>query len=272
MSRYEEKAISLDMEISRQALGTLSEENIGYLRANLVQGGCNVVVAPMEADVYIAKQGGTVVSRDSDFFIHLSIEKIVKFNMNTYTRNIKLLCFERSSILEKLKLTSNCLLALGIVSGNDYSCNIPGLEIARNFKFLSSCNFKSSDSLEKILFVYQLQFKNQKTQYIQAKSIFWKHHEDVAAGELFDQYSVDSQALVSKYHSILGNLDKLKDELQIRQGAARNNDELSHLDIWNKYGEFKKRNQFAPVHQKTSRSRFQFWLLLQESQWNGKTW
>ena len=80
---------------------TLSEENI--LRAKLVEGGCHVVVAPMEADVYIAKQGGTVVSRDSEFYIHSSIETMVKFNMNTCTRKIKLLEFNRTNLLETLK-------------------------------------------------------------------------------------------------------------------------------------------------------------------------
>ena len=92
----------------------------------------NIVVADYEADVYIAKQkDAIVVSGDGDYYFHSNIDTYARFLLKgnilnfilliSIANSTRIMIFKKKLITKKLNLNDGQLLALGILSGNDYA-------------------------------------------------------------------------------------------------------------------------------------------------------
>lgn len=90
----------------------------------LIDVGIEVLSASFEADVGIAMiKDAVVVSADSDYFFHCNIKMVVRLNVNKETVNY----WNLEEVRSKLGLCHQQMTLLGVVSGNDYSENVPGI-------------------------------------------------------------------------------------------------------------------------------------------------
>ena len=128
-------------------------EDIIYLKAGMINAGINIVEAAFEADVFIAsKKNSIVISADGDFYFHKNVKTFGKFSRSG------VIAFEKDHILKSLKVSSEQLLVLGVVSGNDYSPNIAGFGIRKNYGLIKKYS-SISDNFETCLEKYLKLFK-----------------------------------------------------------------------------------------------------------------
>lgn len=105
-----------------------------------IRPGYYIHLCEGEADVHVAHlqaQKAIVISKDSDFFCHLS----VACTLIPYVRDDELLVtpVKKEAILEKLDIANEEHLAfLGVVSGNDYSSKIPYRGVKKNYNWYLS--------------------------------------------------------------------------------------------------------------------------------------
>lgn len=120
------------------------------LAVHLSELGYRVVIANGEADNYIAKEGRFAISNDSDLMFHSGLEyvfrpfkskEIVKFNV-----------FSKQHAMSMVALSNEQWTVLAIVSGNDYSPNVPHFGIRSNLKIIK--RYTSNEDTETILFQY----------------------------------------------------------------------------------------------------------------------
>ncbi|KAF9917207.1 hypothetical protein FBU30_000882 [Linnemannia zychae] len=97
----------------------------------------NIILCGTEADVQIASDcqpDDVVVTSDSDLLVYKSVSVVWRPVGRGKTR--KFLVYKRAAILEVFNLASESLMALAIVSHNDYNRNIPSLGLATNLKLI----------------------------------------------------------------------------------------------------------------------------------------
>jgi hypothetical protein len=89
--------------------------------------------ANFETDLAIAqKPNAVVISQDSDFFFHKNVVKFAKILPRGKT--LKVLVFDNEKVKKHLKLSTDGMLMLGNLSGNDYSPNIKNTRITTVYK------------------------------------------------------------------------------------------------------------------------------------------
>jgi hypothetical protein len=129
-SGYLKKSISKDL---KKCYSIYFQDKIN-LRNALLNMGFLCTIVPGEVDLECAKTANlTVITKDGDFFFH-SIDVVLILRPSrdgiTFSR------VKHSDLLFKLGLSDLKLKLLGILSGNDYSPNIPQLGIKRNYEML----------------------------------------------------------------------------------------------------------------------------------------
>jgi hypothetical protein len=129
-SSYVKKSISKDLK----ACYSIKFQDKINLRNTLINMGFLCTIVSGEVDLECAKTSHlTVITKDGDFFFH-SIDVVLILRPSrdgvTFSR------VKHSDILSKLDLSDLKFKLLGILSGNDYSPNIPQLGIKRNYEML----------------------------------------------------------------------------------------------------------------------------------------
>jgi hypothetical protein len=104
------------------------------LKAFLEQKGWRVIMSRTESDLEIARQyttGDVVATIDSDLLIYGNVERVWR-----PISGGRFLVYDVQEMVTALGINRVQLTALGIVSRNDYDCNIPSLGAATNFKII----------------------------------------------------------------------------------------------------------------------------------------
>jgi len=97
--------------------------------------GLNTILAPGEADVYLAKCPNVIaVTIDSDFLFIQSISVVLKAQVQG--NDILVTPVLKDDLLEKLDLDRESLAILGVISGNDYSDNYKQYGLKRNYEII----------------------------------------------------------------------------------------------------------------------------------------
>ncbi|KAF9926703.1 hypothetical protein FBU30_003779, partial [Linnemannia zychae] len=101
----------------------------------------DIVLCPTESDVLIAAEcqpEDVVLSCDSDLLFYKSVP-IVWRPIGSY-KSRRFVPYEKKAILEVLGLSSIQLVSLAIISGNDYTPNVPSLAISSTYKLVKTFN------------------------------------------------------------------------------------------------------------------------------------
>lgn len=112
------------------------------LARHLRKEGWTVIECPSEADIQIAldcQAHDIVISADSDSLIHSSIKTIwwPARNRGTYLE------YRVAELLEQLELSRTGLTALGIISKNDYACNVKRMGLKGNYSLIRTMEMNS---------------------------------------------------------------------------------------------------------------------------------
>ncbi|KAF9176252.1 hypothetical protein BGZ50_001236, partial [Haplosporangium sp. Z 11] len=103
----------------------------------MIGTGWDVRLCPTEADIMIAADcipQDIVISKDSDLLVFGCVQKLWR-PVGSW-RHARFLTYDKGDVLAALKLTSEQLTVLAIVSKNDYNKNIPSLGIETNYKIV----------------------------------------------------------------------------------------------------------------------------------------
>ena len=129
-SSYVKKSISKNLKLSY----SITYEDKIDLKNSLTNMGLKCTIVPGEVDLECAQTPNLpVITKDGDFLFHpIAVVLIIRPSRNgvTFSR------LEHSNILSKLGLTDLKFKLLGILSGNDYSPNIPQMGIKSNYEIL----------------------------------------------------------------------------------------------------------------------------------------
>ena len=202
--------------------------------------------APFEADVAIAKNTNcTVVSGDSDYFFHRNVSVVAKLNSN----KLEVLVWKKSIVLQKLAISSDQMVALGVVSGNDYARNIPSkllltldFGLSKNLDVIKSLKLKSD--VRKVVGAYAsaIMEKNKKV-------VVPKDHFEPAL-QIFDDLteSTPSVSTLSEFKSLKTSIEnrkhelfsKLEDDIKSKSSRQRSDQpgDISNLNISKKHYKF----------------------------------
>lgn len=163
--------------------------------SRLERAGITVVRAPYEADNYIARIADSyVISKDSDFYFHRNVECFAKLIGKPGKE--QLVIFTKKEILEGLKINSNALTVLGVVSGNDYAENIRGHGLAKNLVLIQ--RLQNAGNTKSILERYCSNFKEtHATTFTLAMDIFDRLHEDGATAVVLSTSDRFNDAIAS---------------------------------------------------------------------------
>ncbi|KAG0300249.1 hypothetical protein BGZ98_009332 [Dissophora globulifera] len=99
--------------------------------------GYEIILCATEADVKIAvncKEEDVVVMGDSDLLIYKSVPAVWRPRGRAKSQRYSL--YDKAAVLDSLDVASTRLVALVILSGNDYTGNIPSLGIETNRKLI----------------------------------------------------------------------------------------------------------------------------------------
>ncbi|KAF9552599.1 hypothetical protein BGW38_009451, partial [Lunasporangiospora selenospora] len=105
--------------------------------------GYNITLCLTEADVQIAadcNEDDVVVTGDSDLLFYESVRVVCRPLGRGASRRFG--HYHKAGILETLCLTSTQLVALAVISGNDYTNNIPSLGIETNHKLIMNLRYQ----------------------------------------------------------------------------------------------------------------------------------
>ena len=212
----------------------LSATDKRILHDELIQTGFNVVIADGEADVHIAKSSlpFIAVSGDSDFLFHRNINCCARPKLIRGCLSFHIL--ERGVVMARLEISEPQLLALAIVSGNDYSQNIKGFSVGRNLAMVKSI---TSTSVYEIVETYINQVKSSSlANFDAALKIF----EDLDETQLLE----DGETWVHEW-------DKLLLQYKYLQKAHIRDNDVKPLILSNRsilHMHYKQPNPFRPIH------------------------
>ena len=116
-----------------------------YFLEQVAAAGIQIVHAAGEADVWISKQGGHVMSGDCDLLFHGRNTKWLIPNPKGSDLQITIVTLY--NVLDSLSLSGNQLRALAIVSGNDYAANVPGHAIKKNYKLIKKVSTQDDSTI-----------------------------------------------------------------------------------------------------------------------------
>lgn len=109
--------------------------------------GYEVILCATEADVKIAadcKEEDVVVTGDGDLLIYKSVPAVWRPMGRGKSRRYWL--YNKAAVLDTLDVTSTQLVALAVISGNDYTGNIPTLGIETNRKLIKKLEDGGKDT------------------------------------------------------------------------------------------------------------------------------
>jgi 5'-3' exonuclease len=166
-----------------KAARTLNGDAKEELASELRELGWTVCSCHGEADVCIAKQQGpvTVATTDSDF-LFLGVDTVLRQDPQDKT---VLRAFSIQDIVDAFGLTEETWTAVGVVSGNDQSKNVPGQGIATNVKTMQAIRTSENSTPKDILTSY-CSLISRKTKsacdptiFQYAYDVFFRRHEDL---------------------------------------------------------------------------------------------
>ncbi|KAG0073939.1 hypothetical protein BGZ93_004656, partial [Podila epicladia] len=103
----------------------------------MAKKGYDIILCDTEADIKIAadcEEEDVVVTGDSDLLIYKSVPAVWRPMGGGKSRRYWL--YNKAAVLDALDVTSTQLVALAVISGNDYTRNIPTLGIETNRKLI----------------------------------------------------------------------------------------------------------------------------------------
>ncbi|KAG0062154.1 hypothetical protein BGZ92_006266, partial [Podila epicladia] len=126
--------------------------------------GFQIILCATEADIKIAadcEKEDVVVSGDSDLLIYKSVSMVCR-PMGRHKSQWYWL-YDKAAVLDALDVTSTQLVALAVISGNDYTGNIPTLGIETNRKLIKKLEDKDEASIiQNYLALPEVVFKTDK--------------------------------------------------------------------------------------------------------------
>ncbi|TPX41262.1 hypothetical protein SeLEV6574_g06185 [Synchytrium endobioticum] len=133
----------------KSSCNNVTMEDKQDLEKLLTKAGFEIIIAEGEADVYIGAHAlaqGIIISADSDMAFYEGVQTLAmpKFTRGGYIFQL----VKKQQVLERLGLEPFALPVLGIVSGNDYVPNVPGLAIRRNVELLKQLQTHQRTSKE----------------------------------------------------------------------------------------------------------------------------
>jgi hypothetical protein len=154
------------------------------LTARLRGFGWTVCECEGEADICISNQSGRIVvaTSDSDFLFH-KVDAVLR--QDPKKRSKYQLFNIQSDVLDKLDISAEAWAAVGVVSRNDYTVNIPRCSLKVNFDLMRSLdsNLAPDDLLleycETISVSQGLTEVCQTSQFDRSRDIFFDRHEDL---------------------------------------------------------------------------------------------
>ncbi|KAK3810077.1 MAG: hypothetical protein J3Q66DRAFT_391248 [Benniella sp.] len=187
----------------------------GYLESK----NYTVVVCPTEADVQIARDcqpTDVVISGDSDLLLYSKINTVWR-----PMRRNQLLCYDVEQVVKTLGISKQQLMALGIVSRNDYTRNIPSLGCATNYGVIKNLKDQDVETLVKAyLSDERVVAKNTKEETFNTSiRVFLKELQtplpplddsSLPSKELMDAYSRVKRQYAEKHVAIQENTERRK--------------------------------------------------------------
>ena len=138
-------------KLKRRTFELKDSQEFIYFLNQVAAAGIKVIHATGEADVWITKQEGTVMSGDCDLLFHgRNTRWLIPTRMGT---KLEISVVTLYNVLDTLSFSTNQLRALAIVSGNDYSANLPGYGIKKNYKIIKKVS-TTNDSCTLIISKY----------------------------------------------------------------------------------------------------------------------
>ncbi|KAF8937410.1 hypothetical protein BGZ47_009061 [Haplosporangium gracile] len=113
----------------------------------MANNGYEIILCATEADVKIAtdcQEVGVVVTGDSDLLFYKSVPVVWRPMGRGKSR--RYLLYDKATVLNALDVTSIQLVTLAIISGNDYTGNIPTLGIETNRKLIKKLEKKGKNN------------------------------------------------------------------------------------------------------------------------------
>ncbi|KAG0312235.1 hypothetical protein BGZ99_009645 [Dissophora globulifera] len=132
------------------------------------------ILCATETDVKIVvdcKEEDVVVTSDSDLLIYKSVPAVWRPRGGAKSRWYSL--YDKAAVLDALDVASTRLVALAILSGNDYTGNIPSLGIETNRKLIKKLGDRDKESIIKNalkVFVSMKQDRVETTTPLEARS------------------------------------------------------------------------------------------------------
>ena len=214
--------------IKKLQLIAFVSDNLTAIKDALIGRNIQVKEAEFEADVFIAKQDNCiVVSADGDYYFHKNIETYGKFIKKG--PNISILAFKRSHILDKLELSSDQLLSLGILSGNDYADNIHSVGISSVFKWILG-NTDSTETTQDLVESFASRYKVEPTNFDNAVRVFEALTETGLDSQQQDELRNRVDDMNRRYQIFAGGLDNATIPKESRT-KNRTNEELTLLKL-----------------------------------------
>ena len=177
------------------------EHKIGMKKA-FETVGFKVVIAPGEADVYIGSLTGSfvAVSADSDVCFYRNVQRCVRPIRAGHVYKYNLITKE--SLMLVAKLSSNGLVALAILSGNDYDKNVRGYGINKVKNLLQTFEGGGVRTVEELVELFRKRLHVEQT-FANSISIFEYQKEDFVdaapvSSKEFDECEADLVALNNK--------------------------------------------------------------------------
>ena len=177
----------------------MSNDDKVHLKYSLEKAGFAVEIAMGEADVHIARKQGNfaVMSTDSDMIFHHNVKTWWIPNLKGQTLCCRIVLKE--SVLKATNLTAEALLVLAIVSGNDYSSNIPSYGINTNAALLADMKGKGNISKYMSQYVKEVALDD-SLHFSKALKIF-RDLSEIILDESSDQ-SITHDNLVQEYEQV----------------------------------------------------------------------
>ncbi|KAF8909516.1 hypothetical protein BGZ58_005976, partial [Dissophora ornata] len=192
--------------------------------------GYEIILCATEADVKIAadcKKEDVVVTGDSDLLIYKSVPAVWRPMGRGKSRRYWL--YDKAAVLDTLGLTATQLVALAVISGNDYNRNIPYLGIETNRKIIKRLAATEDETtiVEKYLADPQVVFKTDKnnsenwtiSSYADSLKVFVNMQQDIAPQPSTAPADSDTDTIPS-YSALQSRMDQFMARFAKHKKAA----------------------------------------------------
>ncbi|KAI3658639.1 hypothetical protein MP638_006421 [Amoeboaphelidium occidentale] len=228
----------------------ISKFHTESLKVALQSIGLRVVIAPFEADVAIAKlvselnddkrNSIVVVSGDSDMVIHdAPLFARPRFNNKFDYQSLHFRLANRTQILTRLNISSYGMIALGLLSGNDYSDNFKGFGLSKVHQFIKLCDANKTMTTKEIVNAFT-EINQINNHFDTAFNVFVNHKEEQCSVCITHPIQEEYEEIVLK----IEEFNKLYENWKAEKKAAfevRSLEQLKHLVFKG------QRNRFSPL-------------------------